>query len=53
METRKRRREPERTGTAKRRPGREWTALAAECAVRALMSAVLAAGNVLDGCAPF
>ena len=53
METRKRRREPERPGTAKRRPGREWTALAAECAVRALMSAVLAAGNVLDGCAPF
>ena len=29
METRKRRREPERPGTAKRRPGREWTALAA------------------------
>ena len=53
METRKRRREPERTGTAKHRPGPEWAALAAECAVRALMSAVLAAGNVLDGCAPF
>ena len=45
METRKRRREPERTGTAKHRPGPEWAALAAECAVRALMSAVLAAGE--------
>ena len=51
METRKHRREPERA--VKRRPGPEWMALAMECVVRALMSAVLAAGSILDGCAPF
>lgn len=43
------------TEGAKRRaePGQEWMALALECVVRALMSAVLAAGSLLDGCAPF
>ena len=58
MQTKQRRRAPSRM--AKEKPWAKklvlqapWVALASECATRFLLSAVLAAGNILGGYSPF